>query len=632
MDTIKTLSSEPFRHFVSTIGALPTSFTESMSYYELLAWLCNYLQNTVIPAVNDNAEALAELQQIVKDLKEYVENYFENLDVQTEINNKLDEMAESGELTDIIAQYLGLAGVLAYDTVAALAAAENLANGSIAKTLGMISYSDGLGAFYKIRTITNVDVIDGYNLIAITNDPTLVAERLLTGFVTPEMFGAVGDGTTNDYDALQAFLAYPIKDKRLKAGVTYAIEGALTPASNTTIEGNGATIKRINATVNNRVLYVDAWGTTKENIFINNVVFDGDKDNATQSLTPLVNFYTGNEGVLKNIVLSNCAIQNVAGHGIGCYNDNSTTPVKTSFQCVEIKNCTIKNVTSVGIQQATVCTTIDNCNISTTGAENITIDTGCEDCLVNNCQITAYGHGGGIGIDQSLGCKITNCYIDGTNNTATSGYQNGITINAATGVNYNTIIAENIFANNDVGIRIGSGATTIDTTAIDLTITGNTFKNSTTSSVFVHKTDGTTKVYARGNAYDKAFNFDGGISVANIPKCYNIDYPVNLWNLTTAETGFTLTKAYTYLEEGIIHYDLLVTANSATLGEGWTAIVNFGVNSKYNIEYRIPTYTTDMTALTGMKDAQIYNDQYLVYWVANEAIKCMIVKGSFPVA
>lgn len=632
MNTVETLDTSPFKKLVLTIGALPTAFLESMTYYEALAWLVNYIENTIVPAINSDAEAIQELQEAYTTLKNYVDNYFDNLDVQEEINNKLDDMAESGELTDIIAQYLQLAGVLAYDTVSELADAENLANGSIAKTLGMNSYSDGLGAFYKIRTITNVDVIDGYNLIAITNNPSLVAERLLTGFVTPEMFGAVGDGTTNDYNAMQAFLAYPIKDKRLKSGATYAIEGALTPASNTTIEGNGATIKRINATNNNRVLYIDAWGETKENIFINNVVFDGDKTNATQSLTPLVNFYTGNEGVLKNIVLSNCTIQNVAGHGIGCYNDNSTTPVKTSFQCVEIKNCTIKTIDYVGIQQATVCTTIDNCNISGTGAENITIDTGCEDCTVNNCQLGSYGQGGAIGMDESYGCKITKCYIDGTNNTAPSGYKNGITLNSATGINYNTVISDNVFESNDTGIRIGSADSTIDTNSIGLIISGNTFKNDTTYSVFAQKTDGNTKVFARGNAYDKPFDFGGDVAVANVPKCYNIDYPFNLWNLISASTGFDLTKSYIYVQEGIVYYDLVVTANSATLGEGWTAIVEFGVISKYNAEFRIPTYASDMSALTGMKDAQIYQDKYMVYWVANEAIKTMIVKGSFPVA
>ena len=90
---VKTIS--PFRNFCITIGALPTSYLESMTYYEMLCWLCKYLENTINPAINQNAEALKELQ-------EYVANYFDNLDVQEEINNKLDDMAESGTLADII--------------------------------------------------------------------------------------------------------------------------------------------------------------------------------------------------------------------------------------------------------------------------------------------------------------------------------------------------------------------------------------------------------------------------------------------------------------------------------------------------------------------------------------------------
>ena len=90
---IKTVS--PFRNFCITIGALPTSYLESMSYYEMLCWLCKYLENTINPAINQNAEALKELQ-------EYVANYFDNLDVTEEINAKLDEMADDGTLAQII--------------------------------------------------------------------------------------------------------------------------------------------------------------------------------------------------------------------------------------------------------------------------------------------------------------------------------------------------------------------------------------------------------------------------------------------------------------------------------------------------------------------------------------------------
>lgn len=167
-----------FTKMCCTIGNLPTSYMASMSYEETLLWLCNYLEKTIIPAVNGNAEAVEELQQQFTILQNYVDHYFDNLDIQTEINNKLDEMAESGELTDIIAQYLQLAGILAFNTASDLANAENLANGSFTKIYGKTSYNDGYGAFYKIRTLINTDVIDDDNLIALTNYPTLVAEKI----------------------------------------------------------------------------------------------------------------------------------------------------------------------------------------------------------------------------------------------------------------------------------------------------------------------------------------------------------------------------------------------------------------------------------------------------------------------
>lgn len=180
---INTTYLPPFKRMCVTIGNLPTSFMESMSYYEALQWLYNYLDKEVIPAINTEGEAITELQAAMITLKDYVDNYFENLDIQTEIDNKLDEMAESGELADIIAQYLELAGVLAYDTKADMKNAENLSNGSICKTLGDTAYNDGFGNFYKIRTLTSGDTIDDDNIVALANNNTLIAEKIPNGEV-----------------------------------------------------------------------------------------------------------------------------------------------------------------------------------------------------------------------------------------------------------------------------------------------------------------------------------------------------------------------------------------------------------------------------------------------------------------
>ena len=175
---INTINLPPFKRMCVTIGNLPSSFMESMSYYEALCWLWNYLDKTVIPAINTEGEAITELQTAFTTLKSYVDNYFDNLDIQTEIDNKLDEMAESGELADIIAQYLDVAAVLGFDTIADMSDAENLANGSICRCLGQNSYNDGKGAFYKVRQVTVDDTVDGFNIVALDVSDILIAERL----------------------------------------------------------------------------------------------------------------------------------------------------------------------------------------------------------------------------------------------------------------------------------------------------------------------------------------------------------------------------------------------------------------------------------------------------------------------
>ena len=69
---------------------LPTSYKMSLTYEEQILAIGHYLKTTVYPAINNNAEALTELQNLFIELKNYVDNYFDNLDVQEEINNKID--------------------------------------------------------------------------------------------------------------------------------------------------------------------------------------------------------------------------------------------------------------------------------------------------------------------------------------------------------------------------------------------------------------------------------------------------------------------------------------------------------------------------------------------------------------
>lgn len=73
---------------------LPAVYDDSLSYYELLCKTVDKL-NDVIEQSNNVSEAMQTLY-------DFVNNYFDNLDVQEEINKKLDYMAESGQLQAMV--------------------------------------------------------------------------------------------------------------------------------------------------------------------------------------------------------------------------------------------------------------------------------------------------------------------------------------------------------------------------------------------------------------------------------------------------------------------------------------------------------------------------------------------------
>ena len=93
----------PFKAWLAS--NIPAVYDNTMTYYEELCALIKYLQDVVVPALNSNAAAITAISTAVEKLQKYVEDYFKNLDVQEEINNKLDEMAEDGTLEEIISKY-----------------------------------------------------------------------------------------------------------------------------------------------------------------------------------------------------------------------------------------------------------------------------------------------------------------------------------------------------------------------------------------------------------------------------------------------------------------------------------------------------------------------------------------------
>lgn len=181
-------------------ATIPTAFDDSMSYYEALCALYKFIQDNMVEPINHNADVLEQTVEDMKALKEYVDTYFENLDVQEEINNKLDAMAESGQLATIIDQFVNLGVIFTYDTVADMIAATNLASGCACKTLGKETLNDGYGAYYKIDTTGDILLDNG------------LYATLIDDFGGNNYYNEITISTGRDYDTDYYVATIPLND------------------------------------------------------------------------------------------------------------------------------------------------------------------------------------------------------------------------------------------------------------------------------------------------------------------------------------------------------------------------------------------------------------------------------------
>ena len=315
--------------------AIPLAFDESMSYYETLCGILSLLK-TQEEVVNNNADLLAELEL-------YVQDYFKNLDVQTEINNKLDQMAESGQLADIIAQYLQVSSILAFNTIEDMKKSTNLSENSFVETYGFYKLGDGGSAKYKIRKITNVDVIDNIKLFALNNDSTLIAELIIDKEMNTKQFGLIGDGTTDETEKLNKFFSQPIEKYIINNG-TYLIDGDININSNSyVVFMENAIIKR--KSTNSTHYYMLNIGN-KNNVTIKGAHLIGDKDEHSGTTGEWgygIHIYSS-----QNINIEDCIIEKTWGDGI--YIGYSYAEVSTQIpRYIYVNNVKIINCSRNGI-------------------------------------------------------------------------------------------------------------------------------------------------------------------------------------------------------------------------------------------------------------------------------------------
>ena len=348
LHTIDTVDTSPFKKLVMTIGELPTSFVESMSYYEALAWFVDYLQNTIIPTVNNNAEAVEELQGLFTTLYNYVHDYFDNLDVQEEINNKLDKMAEDGTLQEIITTYINSTAMWCFDSVNDMQSATNLIDGSYARTLGYYSVNDGGASIFKISDVSsNTDFC-----IPIAN--SLYAILVVTDSVNIRQLGAMGGDSyyptaseinlASKFDTLEAAQVYYPSATSLNENIDgCAIERTIELYYNKTIViPNG--LFYINKTITPTHGYLNITGISEE---YSTLIYTSTPDTATS----IFNFTSlSQRNTIKKLEICGpysvpetiAETENYLVTAITCndssYNTFENLDIRKVYSCIDIKS------------------------------------------------------------------------------------------------------------------------------------------------------------------------------------------------------------------------------------------------------------------------------------------------------
>lgn len=303
---------------------------DAVTNYQLLCKVVEYL-NKVIDNNNKQNDNINQLEQNFITLYNYVKDYFDNLDLQNEINNKIDELITTGEFNSF-----------------------------------------------------------------------------LSGIYTPEMFGAKGDGVTDDTEAIQKALAF----NNVNISKNYLITENLVLHSNLKVFGGGTITKK--SEFNDSYLNHSIFScTNSNNIDINNIV-----------------------------LISNSLAISVHG----CSNVNITNLIINSEKYSILISDSEKNESN-GITISNI--KLEN-DVSIISSDGIHIDGGCSNIYVTNVSGTSGDDFIALNAIEGIRKTIKNIIID---NIKCSGYA-GVRLYGQLNCVIENVSINNSYINSDNGIRL----------------------------------------------------------------------------------------------------------------------------------------------------------------------------------
>lgn len=303
---------------------------DAVTNYQLLCKVVEYL-NKVIDNNNKQNNNITQLEQNFIALYNYIKDYFDNLDLQNEINNKIDELITTGEFNSF-----------------------------------------------------------------------------LSGIYTPEMFGAKGDGVTDDTEAIQKALAF----NNVNISKNYLITENLVLHSNLKVFGGGTITKK--SEFNDSYLNHSIFScTNSNNIDINNIV-----------------------------LISNSLAISVHG----CSNVNITNLIINSEKYSILISDSEKNESN-GITISNI--KLEN-DVSIISSDGIHIDGGCSNIYVTNVSGTSGDDFIALNAIEGIRKTIKNVIID---NIKCSGYA-GVRLYGQLNCVIENVSINNSYINSDNGIRL----------------------------------------------------------------------------------------------------------------------------------------------------------------------------------